>query len=66
MRGAAEIFAQLPEYHSEAVRLLDQLMRLPAGREASVPLLKVEPEWKPLKGNHAFEQLLEKYSSLGT
>jgi tetratricopeptide (TPR) repeat protein len=66
MRGAAEIFAQLPEYHSEAVRLLDQLMRLPAGREASIPLLKVEPEWKSLKGNHAFEQLLVKYSSRET
>ena len=63
MRGAAEIFAQLPEYHSEAIRILDQLMRMPAGREVSVPLLKVEPDWKPLRGNLAFEQLLVKYSS---
>lgn len=63
MRGAAAIFAQLPPYHSEAIRILDQLMRLPAGREASVPLLKVEPEWKPLRGKPEFEQLLVKYSS---
>jgi tetratricopeptide (TPR) repeat protein len=63
MRGAAEIFAQLPQYRSEAIRLLDQLMRLPAGREVSVPLLKVEPDWRPLRGERAFEQLLVKYSS---
>ena len=63
MRGAAEIFAQLPQYHSEAIRILDQLMRMPAGREASVALLKVEPDWKPLRGERAFEQLLVKYSS---
>ena len=63
MRGAAEIFAQLPQYHSEAIRILEQLMRMPAGREVSVSLLKVEPDWKPIRAEPEFQRLLTKYST---
>lgn len=63
LRGAAEILAQLPQYHSEAIRILDQLMRMPAGREASVHFLEVDPAWKPIRAEPAFRQLLTKYSS---
>jgi hypothetical protein len=37
MGCAAEIFADLGE-NDAALRLLEQLLQLPAGREASVPL----------------------------
>lgn len=63
MRGAAEIFAQLPEYHAAAIAILDQLMRMPAGREASVPLLRVDPAWNSLRSDPAFQRLLTKYST---
>lgn len=62
MREAAEILAELPEHRIEAVELLDQLMRMPAGREVSVPLLKVDPAWKSLRNDPAFHQLLARYS----
>jgi serine/threonine protein kinase/Tfp pilus assembly protein PilF len=63
MRGAAEIFAQLPEYHAAAIAILDQLMQMPAGREASVPLLRVDPAWKSLRSDPEFQRLLTKYST---
>jgi serine/threonine protein kinase len=63
MRGAAEIFAQLPQYHPEAIRILEQLMRMPAGREVSVSLLKVEPDWKPIRAEPEFQRLVTKYSA---
>ncbi len=63
MRGAAEIFAQLPEYHTAAIELLDRLMQMPAGREASVPLLRLDPAFNPLRTDPRFQQLLVKYST---
>jgi len=63
MRGAAEIFAQIPEFHTAAVNILDQLMQMPAGREASIPLLRVDPAWNSLRGDLAFQQFLAKYSA---
>ncbi|MDP9177658.1 MAG: protein kinase [Gemmatimonadota bacterium] len=63
MRGAAEIFAQLPEYHTLAIDLLDRLMQMPAGREASVPLLRVDPAWNPIRGDPRFQQILARYSA---
>jgi tetratricopeptide (TPR) repeat protein len=63
MRGAAEIFAQIPQYHQNAIAILDSLMRMPAGREISVGLLRVDPDWKPLRSEPAFQALIAKYSS---
>ena len=45
----------------DAVEVLDGLLRVPA--EISVPLLRLDPQWKPLQGHPAFEALLEKHSS---
>jgi tetratricopeptide (TPR) repeat protein len=63
MRGAAEIFALIPQYRSRAIDLLDQLMQMPAGREASVPLLRVDPAWNPIRNDRRFQELLARYSS---
>ena len=63
MRGAAEILALIPEYHQDAIELLDRLMSMPAGREVSVPLLRADPAWKTLRSEPAFQNLLAKYSS---
>jgi tetratricopeptide (TPR) repeat protein len=63
MYGAAEIFAQLPADHDRAIALLDSLMRMPAGREASVPLLRVDPAWQPLRAEPRFQSLLARYAS---
>lgn len=62
MKGAAEIFARFPQYRSRAIDLLDRLMQMPAGREASVPLLKVDPAWNSIRDDPGFQQLLAKYS----
>ena len=62
MRGAAEIFAKLPEFHDRALALLEQLLQMPAGREVSVPLLRVDPAWNALRPDPRFQQLLAQYS----
>jgi hypothetical protein len=63
MRERAQIFAQIPEYHGLAFAILDSLLSMPAGREASVPLLRIEPTWAPLHADPRWQQLLVKYSS---
>jgi serine/threonine-protein kinase len=62
MGGAAEIFASLGETDS-ALRLLDELLRLPAGREASVPLLRMDPAYDRLRDDPRFEQMLRRYGT---
>jgi tetratricopeptide (TPR) repeat protein len=61
MGGAAEIFAYLGE-NDEALRLLDRLLQMPAGREASVPLLRADPAYDRLRDDPRFEQMLRRYS----
>jgi serine/threonine protein kinase/cytochrome c-type biogenesis protein CcmH/NrfG len=63
MKGAAEIFARIPQYQLRAIELIDQLMQMPAGREASVPLLRIDPAWNPIRDEPGFQQLLARYSS---
>ena len=60
MGGAAEIFAFLGEKDA-AIRLLDRLLEMPAGREASVPLLRVDPAYDRLRGDPRFEQMLQRH-----
>ncbi|MEO7219842.1 MAG: serine/threonine-protein kinase [Gemmatimonadaceae bacterium] len=62
MGGAAEIFAALGE-NDAAIRLLDRLLRLPAGREASVPLLRRDPAYDRLRDDPRFQRMLERYST---
>jgi len=62
MREMAQIFAQIPEYHGLAFVILDSLLDMPAGREASVPLLRIEPTWAPLRADPRWQALLVKYS----
>jgi tetratricopeptide (TPR) repeat protein len=62
MGGAAEIFAALGE-NTAAIALLSQLLGMPAGREASVPLLRVDPAYDRLRGDPRFERMLERYDT---
>lgn len=62
MGGAAEIFAYLGEKDA-AIRLLDRLLQMPAGREASVPLLRVDPAYDRLRDDPRFEQMLRRYGT---
>ena len=62
MGGAAEIFASIGE-NGAAIELLDRLLRLPAGREASVPLLRVDPAYDRLRGDPRFARMLQRYAT---
>jgi TolB-like protein/Flp pilus assembly protein TadD len=55
----AEIYAWVGE-HDEAFRLLDHLLHTPNG--ITVPLLKLDPVWDPLRQDPRFQALIEKYS----
>jgi TolB-like protein/Flp pilus assembly protein TadD len=55
----AEIYAWVGEY-DEAFRLLDRLLHTPNGM--TVPLLKLDPVWDPLRQDPRFQILIDKYS----
>ena len=55
----AEIYAWVGE-HDEAFRLLDHLLHTPNGM--TVPLLKLDPVWDPLRQDPRFQILIDKYS----
>ncbi len=57
--GAAEIYTRLGA-RTEAIALLDQLLDRSAGREASVPILRLDPTWDPLRADPRFEQMLQR------
>ena len=59
--GAAEIYTNVGD-NDEALKLLGLLLAMPAGREVSVPLLKVDPVWDPLRKDPRFGRLLQQYS----
>lgn len=44
-----------------AIKLLDQLLAMPAGFDASVPLLKLDPAWDPIRKDPRFQELLQQY-----
>ena len=55
----AEIYALVGEY-DEAFRLLDHLLDTPNG--ITVPLLKLDPVWDPLRKDARFQRLIDKYN----
>jgi tetratricopeptide (TPR) repeat protein len=61
MGGAAMIYAMVGE-NDAALGLIERLLRMPAGREASVPLLRADPAWDPLRGDPRFRELLIRYA----
>jgi TolB-like protein/Flp pilus assembly protein TadD len=56
----AEIHAWVGE-HDEAFRLLDHLLAVPNG--LTVPLLKLDPVWDPLRKDPRFQALIDKYAA---
>ena len=61
MGGAVEIYAQLGEA-DPALELIELLFTMPAGREISVPLLRLDPTFDPLRSDPRFEALLARFS----
>jgi TolB-like protein/Flp pilus assembly protein TadD len=59
----AQIYAWAGE-SDEAFRLLDHLFAIPYN--LTVPMLKLDPVWDPLRKDPRFQALLDKYSRSGT
>jgi TolB-like protein/Flp pilus assembly protein TadD len=55
----AQIYAWTGEF-DEAFRSLDHLLKVPNG--LTVPMLKLEPMWDPLRKDPRFQALIDKYS----
>jgi len=56
----AQIYACTGE-SDEALRLLDHLLETPNG--LTIPLLKLDPVWDPLRGDPRFQALIDKYAA---
>ena len=56
----AEIYAWVGE-HDEALRLLDHLLTVPNG--LTIPTLKLDPVWDPLRNDPRFQALIDKYTA---
>jgi TolB-like protein/Flp pilus assembly protein TadD len=56
----AEIYTWVGE-HDEAFRLLDHLLQTPNG--PTVPVLKLEPGWDPLREDPRFHALIDRYAA---
>jgi TolB-like protein/Flp pilus assembly protein TadD len=54
--GLAEIYAWIGE-QDEAFRLIDHLLRIPS--DMTVPVLKLDPIWDPLRSDPRFQKLCE-------
>jgi TolB-like protein/Flp pilus assembly protein TadD len=55
----AQIYAWTGEF-DEAFRLLDHLLVIPSG--LTVPMLKLDPAWDPLRKDPRYQVLIDKYS----
>jgi hypothetical protein len=42
--------------------LLELMLSMPAGREVSVPLLRIDPTYDALRSDPRFDQLIERFS----
>jgi TolB-like protein/Tfp pilus assembly protein PilF len=62
--GLAQIEARAgaPE---EAVKRLRRLLSIPAGRDVSIALLKIDPVWNPIRNRPDFQQLLSGPEQIG-
>ncbi len=58
----AQVYAQIAK-PAQAVQLLHRLLEMPAGMYLSVPLLRLDPVWDPIRRNPAFQALLKEYSA---
>jgi eukaryotic-like serine/threonine-protein kinase len=58
---AVEVFIRAGA-HDEALELMELLLSIPAGREISVPLLRIEPMFDPLRSDPRFDELVRRYS----
>jgi TolB-like protein/Tfp pilus assembly protein PilF len=56
----AQIYAWTGEF-DEAFRLLDHLFAVPSN--LTVPMLKLDPAWDPLRNDPRFQALIDKYSA---
>ena len=56
----AQIYAWVGE-PDEAFRLLAHLLEVPNG--LTIPLLKLDPAWDPLRKDHRFQQLIDQHSA---
>ncbi|MGD2246152.1 MAG: protein kinase [Candidatus Aminicenantes bacterium] len=54
----AEIYTVTGLYE-EAINLLEFLMSVPAGNSISVPVLRLDPRWDPLRGHPRFQSLVQ-------
>jgi eukaryotic-like serine/threonine-protein kinase len=61
MGGALEIYARLGEADA-AFELIELLLAMPAGRELSVPLLRIDPVYEPLRSDPRFAAVIARYS----
>jgi serine/threonine-protein kinase len=61
MGGAVEVFARIGETDA-ALQLLELLLGIPAGREVSVPLLRSDPIFAPLRSDPRFDRMIERFS----
>ena len=57
MGDAAEIYTRAGD-HDNAIALLGQLLGMAAGREMSVPLLRIDPRWDPLQADARFARMV--------
>ena len=47
--------------HEAAVQRLEQILSVASGNKISVPLIRLDPTWDPLRDHPPFQALLEKY-----
>ena len=57
----AQIYAWTGEF-DEAFRLLDHLLTVPT-HGLTVPMLKLDPAWDPLRKDPRFQALIDKYAA---
>jgi eukaryotic-like serine/threonine-protein kinase len=55
---SASVYAEIGEAE-KSIEILDYLLSIPAG--VSVPILRIDPAWDPLRKNPKFERMLQKY-----
>lgn len=61
MGVAVEVFGRVGELN-EAFKLLELLLAMPAGREVTIPFLRVWAGFDPLRSDPRFDQLLERFA----